>query len=159
VSDASDFLKDMDDAEKLFDETPAASMDLIPDGIYQMCLVETEFFVQEKDDPVNGVVVKIPIAKLTWSIAEPGELENRSVIEWCRLNNRNGVKFFKEKLRQLGITQEFKFVDLEGILLDIKGCMARAKVSNKKGSQGDRVFTNIWVQEFLGKSTDGVTPF
>ena len=126
----------------MYQETKPQSEDIIPDGQYQLVIVSAEMkFIEAKN--LIAVVMKYQIPE--------GELKGKTCTTWDRLNNEQGISFWKEKLKRLGFSNDVNLEDLETeILSELPGTLVTASVKNTKG-KGEMVFTNVYIQSVDGK--------
>lgn len=142
------FGQTLDKLSNLWSETKPQSMDLINDGTYQFRIDSCELTsIADKDNPAG----KIPCV-ITKYICLTESFKDKIVTSWDRLNKKESIQFFKEKLRRLGINPMVDLNELEIHLKDIVGCLVTAKITNKPGTRGDMIFTNIFIQSNDGKS-------
>jgi hypothetical protein len=128
--------------EGMYADTKPQSEDFIPEGTYQLRIEKAEL----KPIPQKELIAII----MQYSIPE-GELKGKTCTTWDRLNNENGIKFWKEKLKRLGFDPEIPLAALEtDVLPEMPGMLITASVKNTKG-KGDMLFTNVYVQSVDGK--------
>lgn len=142
----NEFSSSLNELSKVWADTKPASQDTVADGIYQFCVISAELTsVTDKESNT-----KVPASIMKFKCRTPGKEEGKVVTSWDRLHKAQSVGFFKEKLRRLELEIPENISDLELVLKDAVGRLVTAKISNKSGSKGDMIFTNIYIQRFDG---------
>lgn len=150
MSQDNDFSKALAETEKLYNDTPAQSLDTIPDGQYQF-YVDSAQLVTVTDKNTGQ---KIPTVKMNFICITPGK-ENKSVMVWDRLNRPESVRFFKEKLRRMKLNHEAPLSELEFTIKEMVNRMVTANVRTTPGQKDGQLFTNLYVQSCDGKWENG----
>lgn len=140
----NDFSKALAETEAMYNKTPAQSLDIIPDGTYQFVIDSSDLIAITKDG------VKIPTVKMLFLCVTPG-MEKKSVTVWDRLNREESIKFFKEKLRRLGLDHNAPLTQLELVLKQMINKLVTANVRTTKGTKEGQTFTNLYVQSCDGE--------
>lgn len=144
----NDFSNALDALGKAWEDTPAQSEDIFPDGTYQF-RVDSAELTSVLDKKSNS---KIPAVVLKF-VCLSNPHNGRLLTSWDRLNpaQPNSIRFFKEKLKRLGLNCNVPPTELE---IEIKKCLnhiVTAAIQNKKGTGSDQIFTNIYI-----RSDDGI---
>ena len=139
----NEFSKALAETENLYNKTPAQSLDTLPDGQYQFVVDSADLIAITKDG------TKIPTVKMVFLCVTPN-FEKKQVTVWDRLNREESIRFFKEKLRRMGLNHEAPLSDLELILKDMINKLVTANVRTTKGAKEGQIFTNLYVQSCEG---------
>lgn len=139
----NEFSKALQETENIYNKTVAQSLDILPDGAYQFVVDSAELIAITKDG------AKIPTVKMLFLCVTPG-FEKKSVTVWDRLNREESIKFFKEKLRRMGLDHNAPLSQLELILKDMINKLVTANVRTTKGTKEGQMFTNLYVQSCDG---------
>ena len=143
MAEENEFSKALAETENIYNKTVAQSLDTLPDGQYQFVVDSAELIAIPKDG------AKIPTVKMLFICVTPG-FEKKSVTVWDRLNREESVKFFKEKLRRMGLDHNAPLSQLEFVLKDMINKLVTANVRTTKGTKEGQMFTNLYVQSCDG---------
>jgi len=140
----NEFSKALSQTEDIYNKTVAQSLDILADGTYQFVVDSAELIAITKDG------VKIPTVKMLFLCVTPG-FEKKSVTVWDRLNREESIKFFKEKLRRMGLDHNAPLSSLELVLKQMINKLVTANVRTSKGQKEGQTFTNLYVQSCDGE--------
>lgn len=142
----NDFTQELSDLANAYDATPAMTDDIIPDGEYQLRIESAN--LRKVDRPTGSYLAVVMQYRCM-----AGDAEGKTCTTWDRLNEEQSIKFWKEKLKRLEISPDTPLNELEVVLSDLPCTLITAQVKNTKGSQGDRIFTNVYIRSVDGKDT------
>lgn len=140
---SNDFGADLAALGELFNQTKAQSEIAIDDGVYQFAVESAELTTTPSKEDPN---IKVPTVLMKFScLTKP--YEGQVVPTWDRLNKKESVSFFKEKMLRLGVNPST--LNIETLEVDLKkvvGAICTCAIVNKPAPQGNRTFTNLFVR-------------